>query len=498
VAAGSAAALLLALALAAPRVSAQLLPIFNLTTDDGLAASQVWDVLRDRRGYLWIATSEGLTRYDGFELASITGAEGLRNQVVRRVVEAPDGTLWLATADGIAHYDGRGLSFIGSAEGMRGGIVWDLAFDRHGNLWFGTGSAGVGVVTGGKWKLYGKADGLAADDVYSLHVAPSGELWVGTRHAGVAQCAIGARGELSRCRTLTTADGLAHDSVRAIASDRLGNVWLGTRGGGVSRWDGRRFTNFRAAPSDTTDAAHVAASGPADGLADDDVYALHVRPTGELVIGNAQRGITICTLPDLRPCRTLRKGNGLVVDAVLGVDEDLEGNLWVSLNNGLSKLVSEKLQSFDDRHGVPGPGGYALLPEPDGDVWVASFGGLGRMRLAPPYERPLVASWNAEHGLPSSEVWDVLRDRRGRLWVATARGLCLFDAARGCTTVYGEEQGLAGSYVLDLFETKGGDLWVGTLTGASRLRFADGDGGAPEVLSLRAAETRSISISALG
>ena len=205
------------------------------------------------------------------------------------------------------------------------------------------------------------------------------------------------------------------------------------------------------------------------------------------MIGNAQRGITICTLPDLRPCRTLRKGNGLVVDAVLGLDEDVEGNLWVSLNNGLSKLVSEKLQSFDDRHGVPGPGGYALLPESDGDVWVASFGGLGRMRLAPPYDRPLVASWNAERGLPSSEVWDVLRDRRGRLWVGTARGLCLFDAARGCSAVYGEEHGLAGSYVLDLFEAKGGDLWVGTLTGASRLRFADG-AGAPEVLSLRAAD----------
>ncbi|HET9767162.1 MAG TPA: two-component regulator propeller domain-containing protein, partial [Thermoanaerobaculia bacterium] len=485
--AGSAAAVLLALALAAPRVGAQILPIFNLTTDDGLAASQVWDVLRDRRGYLWIATSEGLTRYDGFELTSITGAEGLRNQVVRRVVEAPDGTLWLATADGLAHYDGRRLSFIGSAEGMRGGIVWDLALDRHGNLWFGTGSAGLGVVVGDKWKQYGKGNGLAGNDVYSLHVAPSGELWVGTRRSGVASCAVGARGELSRCRTFTTADGLAHDSVRAIASDRFGNVWLGTRGGGVSRWDGRRFTNFRATPPHIAEDSRVGPWAAADGLADDDVYALHVRPGGELVIGNAQRGITICTLPDLRPCRTLRKGNGLIVDAVLGVDEDVEGNLWVSLNNGLSKLVSEKLQSFDDRHGVPGPGGYAVLPEPNGDVWVASFGGLGRMLLAPPYAQPLVASWNAERGLPSSEVWDVLRDRRGRLWVATAGGLCLFDAARGCSAVYGEEQGLAGSYVLDLFETKGGDLWVGTLTGASRLRFGDGS-GAPEVLSLRATD----------
>ncbi len=463
--------LLATLALCAP-AAAQLLPIFNLTTDDGLAASQVWDVLRDRRGYLWIATSQGLTRYDGFELVSLTGAEGLRNQVVRKVVEAPDGALWLATADGLARYDGRALSFIGNAEGMRGGIVWDLAFDAHGNLWFGTGSGGLGVVVGDRWKQYGKGSGLAGNDVYGLHVTPRGELWVGTRRSGVARCTIGARGELGQCRAFTTADGLANDGVRAMASDRSGNVWLGTRGGGLSRWDGRGFTTFTMK----------------DGLADDDIYALLVRRSGELVIGNAQRGVTICALPDVRPCRTLRKGNGLAVDSVVGVDEDSEGNLWVGLDNGLSKVVSEKLQSFDDRQGVPGPGGYSLLPEKNGDIWVASYGGLGRIRLAAPYGLPMIQRWDAERGLPSSEVWDVLRDRRDRLWVGTARGLCLFDGARGCSAVYGEEQGLAGSYVLDLFEAKNGDLWVGLLGGASRLRFDDAGAGSPEVLTLRVAD----------
>jgi len=474
VAAGSAAAFWLALALAAPRVGAQLLPIFNLTTDDGLAAPQVWDVLRDRRGYLWIATSEGLTRYDGFELKSITGAEGLRNQVVRKVVEAPDGSLWLATNDGLAHYDGRGLSFIGSSEGMRGGVVWDLAFDRSGNLWFGTGSAGLGRLTGERWQLYGKANGLAGDDVYALHVGPSGELWVGTRRSGVARCAI-VGGGLGACRTFTTADGLANNGVRAIVSDRFGNVWLGTRGGGVSRWDGTSFRNFASSSS---------------ALADDDVYSLLVRRRGdELVIGNVQRGITICKLPELQPCRTLRKSNGLAVDAVLGVDEDAEGNLWIGLNNGLSELVSEKLWSFDDRNGVPGPGAYAVLPEKGGAVWVGTFGGLARLRLAAPYGPPPVERWDAEHGLPGSEVWDVMHDRRGRLWVGTERGLCLFDGAHGCSAVFGEEQGLAGAYVLDLFEAKNGDLWVGTINGASRLRFTDGAGSsAPQVLSLRAAD----------
>src|SRR4029450_2018893 len=86
--------------LAASRAWAQLLPIVNLATDDGLAAPQVGERLRDARGYLWIAPSAGLNRYDGFELQTISGADGLRNQVVRKILEAPDGPLWLGPSEG--------------------------------------------------------------------------------------------------------------------------------------------------------------------------------------------------------------------------------------------------------------------------------------------------------------------------------------------------------------------------------------------------------------
>ncbi|MCP5026113.1 MAG: hypothetical protein GY929_07485, partial [Actinomycetia bacterium] len=42
----------------------------HLTTEDGLSHSTVWDVLQDRRGFLWFATNGLLQRYDGYELTS--------------------------------------------------------------------------------------------------------------------------------------------------------------------------------------------------------------------------------------------------------------------------------------------------------------------------------------------------------------------------------------------------------------------------------------------
>jgi signal transduction histidine kinase/ligand-binding sensor domain-containing protein/DNA-binding response OmpR family regulator len=452
---------------AASAARPQILPIFNLTTDDGLAASQVWGVHSDSRGYLWIATSEGLNRYDGVTLQSITAAEGLRSQVVRKIVEDAGGSLWLATSDGVARFDGRGFEHWGRAEGVNAGIVWDLAFDRHGTLWLGS-AGGLGALRDGRIRWYRRQDGLAADDVYSLLVTSRGELWVGTRAAGLARCAIAAGGDLGACTVLGTADGLGHAAVRALAEDEAGRVYVGTRGGGVTRLDDRGAATF--------DTSH--------GLSGNDVYALLVNHRGELVVGTAQHGVTLCSLPELAACRTIRKANGLLTDSVLGLDEDREGNLWIGLNNGLSRLPTEKLQSFDERHGVPGPGGYSLLPEADGGVWVATFGGLARLRLAPGYATPLVERWTAADGLPSSETWDVLRDRSGRLWVATARGLCHFDPLAGrCHAVYDDDSGLAGNYLLELHESRDGDLWVGTLEGASRLRFGAGEG--PEIVTLR-------------
>ena len=311
------------------------------------------------------------------------------------------------------------------------------------------------MASGVRW--YGRRDGLAADDVYSLLPASDGSVWVGTRGAGAARCRATAAGELHACRVFTPADGLGTGAVRSIVEDRAGAVWLATRGGGISRFAGGRFTTFTSR----------------HGLAADDVYALLVRRNGELAIGTAQAGVTLCSLPDLARCRSIDASHGLAVDAVLGLDEDSEGNLWIGLNNGLSRLHTEKFQGFDHRHGLPGPGGYAVLPEPGGAVWIGTFGGLARLRLAEPYSPPRIDTWKGGEGLPTSEVWDVLRDRRGRLWVGTARGLCRFDERAGrCAEVLGEADGLAGSYVLELMETRGGDLWVGTLSGATRLRTA--------------------------
>ncbi|MCP4591054.1 MAG: hypothetical protein GY842_09935, partial [bacterium] len=96
-------ALLLAL-LPVETGNAQQRPLVSYTPDDGLVASQLWDLLQDSRGYIWIAGSTGLSRWDGLSFVSFTAADGLHNPVIRTIVEDRLGNLWLGTHDGIVRY----------------------------------------------------------------------------------------------------------------------------------------------------------------------------------------------------------------------------------------------------------------------------------------------------------------------------------------------------------------------------------------------------------
>ena len=136
-------------------------------TDEGLAASQVWHVLQDRRGYLWVSTTWGLCRWDGVSFGTLSIPDGLPSATVRITIEAVDGTLWIGTNGGIASYDGQRIVSYADRGGALAGTIWSGALDRHGVLWFG-GDRGLVSCDGKEFRTFRRSDGLADDYVYSL------------------------------------------------------------------------------------------------------------------------------------------------------------------------------------------------------------------------------------------------------------------------------------------------------------------------------------------
>ena len=79
-------------------VYGQTVPVMiNYTVDDGLPSSETHDILQDSKGYIWIATDRGVSRYNGYEFENFTTEDGLTDNVVFRLQEDSEGRIWFHT-----------------------------------------------------------------------------------------------------------------------------------------------------------------------------------------------------------------------------------------------------------------------------------------------------------------------------------------------------------------------------------------------------------------
>ena len=184
-----------ALALAAGALPATAAPgrpirFDQLSLEQGLSQSTVMDVLQDRRGYMWLATEDGLNRYDGYSFKVYrhdpADAASLPSSFVWDVEEDGTGGLWVATAGGLARLDRATERFTVKAD-LPASNVRALRFAAKDNvLWVGSRDQGLLRLElgSGQWRRFthdaGDAGSLADDRVYALLVDRAGRLWVGT------------------------------------------------------------------------------------------------------------------------------------------------------------------------------------------------------------------------------------------------------------------------------------------------------------------------------
>ena len=239
---------------------------------DGAALDGRWRMIsaapaRD----LAIAPNGDLWATDGLAVALVgeDAAGALPLPTTVRGLAATDDAVWLATPDGVLRYDGNWTVFT-TDDGLPALDVTAIGAAADGRVWAATsGSAnGIDIVwfDGRRWQPHPNrdpaAEQLAEATVYRVLAAPDGDLWLGTL-AGVERYHDG------RWSVYATDSGLPDDFISALASAN-GQVWAGTPRG-LARFTGVGWELF-GAPS--TDAPAVAV-GPA-------VSALAVAPSGDL------------------------------------------------------------------------------------------------------------------------------------------------------------------------------------------------------------------------
>lgn len=454
---------------AAPELAASDYSRRSWHTDDGLPGEEIVALEQDPKGFLWVATTAGLARFDGshFEPYAVTDADPqvytrvlavapglglvaalprnglvrldhdafrpvtpapLPNDAVQAMLVAPGGALWLVGENGsLVCREGKTLTAFEIEKTVPRAGPRSLALDAQGRVWF-AGNGYVARYDGGAWVRWPDRFGGA-----ELHLGSSASHgpWLVTKDR-ILRLEDAGPVEVARIPPLLSAH-----YVRAITEDRDGDLWVGTRSQGLYVVSGGEVR-------------HVTTS-------QEEVTSLYCDPDGNIWVGTNGGGLDRVRR---KTYRLYDMSTGLLQNLSYSVYADDRGDVWLAnRDGGVARVHRGAVETIVVPSSLPALSAISLFRTPDGQVGVT--GGTGIFRL--PNQRggelqkidaiPQVPIVRVTFSARNGDVWFAIDpDRVGRL---RENRFDLFGAADGMT----------GTQVRGIAEDSTGRLWLGTTDG---------------------------------
>ncbi len=383
-------------------------------------------------------------------------ADGLPSNSIHDITEDRNGYLWVATKDGLARYDGIGFRIWRREQGLRDNFIWAVHADTRNRLWIGTSNAGLAVLDPARrgFRYYHRANtpAMGDDQVWSIAETPDGAIWFGTSNAGLHRLA--ANGVVTRFMP-REGDPRSLPDVRvthlAVAPD--GSLWVTTYGG-AARWTGRDFERV-----------------PDSVLNHSTVDGLHVETDGSVWMGTPL-GVSQRTSSGKFLSAPWRAYGDEVVYKVL--NRDRSGDYWLDIAEGLGRIGADRIENVplysDAAKGVVKPGWSGSHEDRNGGMWFASAAN-GMWYLPANWRLFSILSRRAddEDSVANAHVRSIAPSRDGSMWLVGSGGaLDRLDPETGTVEHRARDIG-AGTLPLAVLEDDNGQVWVGYGNGMARV-----------------------------
>jgi len=413
--------------------------------------------LRPRRlcGRAWIlALFVGLSAVSGLHAQALAfrhfnDRDGLPQSQVFTLLEDQDGFIWMGTIEGLSRLGATRLQNYRTEDGLRPTQIGCMIQDRRGSLWVGGEESGVAEIRGSRIRNFGEEEGLKISTVYSLLERANGEILAGTR-----QGLFRKRGE--RFEAVELPDPYKYFPVFTMLEDAQGGLWIGSRRGKLFRWDGKRveeaalpaalaekglqrlvrdgegrlwalFQNMllRQAPG----GAWVPEAFPS--LPEGVTFShLSFSPEdGEMLLALGTDGLLIRDRQGRSKVLTYR--DGLPRESIYAAIRDRRGVLWIASDGGgvMAHAIPNlrAIESNPDTGEGLGLGAITCFLElPNGQVLMGGSRGIFLWQEG----RGVVGRWQNAPGTSTFEVWNLLKHPQGGVWIATNKGVFRWNNGR--------------------------------------------------------------------
>lgn len=374
----------------------------------------------DEKEYLLAGTDDGnifrIYPNQDFRLESILGQLPTFSEKRVKVwtISYSESLLWIGTdGEGVYQFNTRPKAFRSIAKGdaeermLSHQIVRAVLEDAEGNIWIGTRGNGLNMIPagGGPTRVINKANGLSSNAVLSLAEDAQGNLWIGVDGQGVHLLEKGTGRLMHFPSDLSGAEELDIGPVYAICIDVFGTVWLGSSGRGlhglnIENQNGSYHLNHHV---------HLPGRGGVDDLNGNIVFTIEEERPNILWIGVRMGGLhryNTLTGEILHFDQSSNTGQGLNNNDILCLHMGDDHTLWIGTSGGLSHLNLSGgnyfFTHFNVNDGLPNHTIHGILEDNYGNIWVSTNKGLSR--LLRPENRFI--NYNSGDGLLNNEFTD--------------------------------------------------------------------------------------------
>ncbi|MEO8398941.1 MAG: two-component regulator propeller domain-containing protein [Ignavibacteriaceae bacterium] len=428
----------------------------NYSDEQGLNTGPVKYIYQDRIGYIWIAGSGGLFRYDGYEFKHYPTSIGTLNIIyqdksgilwigasrglakldpatgqityykphsqgpktewsnnILSILDDKKGTLWIGTAEGLNIFDRRTLKFTtiyhdsSDSGSLSNNIVFTIYEDEEERVWFGTAN-GLNLYERStkKFKHYFYDPNLNIDFaswnytegfIISIYEDSENILWLGT-FVGLIKFNPSINKYNIFKHEPNNPNSLGHNHICSVTEDQLGTLWIATDGYGVDTYE--RSTNLFK--------HHINRENDPTSIASNFTNSVLAERSGSIWAGN--------DLGAAKLNRAKQPFSKIMDGYVLLITNAKNGNMHIAFqkDSKIYNLNTSKISTTNEN---------LMWTDDDGTMWFYKFPGnlysrdsLGKIKTF----------YYSKGKVFNSAVTAIYRDRQGIVWIGTGGAMDFF------------------------------------------------------------------------
>lgn len=451
------------------------------TIDDGLPSNSIKQIIQSQKGYIWIASYGGVSKFDGINFTNFSSHNfnALLTEAAKIICEDQNEIIWIGTQKGITLYKDYNLYRNKKLKKLDNSNIESIFIDKRNCVWIGTNANGLFKFENDSLYQFNELKNITNSSIFAIYEDIAGNLWIGTingevikykNHVFTACDTKGLIGEIfsfyqdrDKILWVATSNGIytiQNDKLvqypffkikftENITEDNNSRLWISSSAYGLFRYN--KTTHQTESLTEVT------------GLPNNRVTNITFDRQGNLWGGTYRNGLFQLTDGKFTCFSTLEGLSSNVNTAIMQYSDD---EFWVANEKGSIDIISNgKITKLKTKEPIPSPQIKHMLKDSKGNIWISTYGGL--LKIGKNKKEKL---YNTKNGFPDNFIRKTMEDDNGNIWVCTNRTGLHKIKKDGTVITFNTDNGLTTNYIMTVIQYEPNIIVAGTKKGISFIR----------------------------